>query len=309
MHQAYFDENQTKEVESFLEDMLYGDISPLEYEESALAWHIVSARRRGPRAGISCRGNQPQAGYMSDVLVDLGNTRLKWAERTPQVWRTGELPVHGQELSGALDRVWAGLAVPDKVVLSSVRGAASQHALEKWIGQHWAVPLHVIQGQQELLGVRNIYREPTQLGTDRWAALIGARALTKNGACVVDCGTAVTLDALSPDGDFLGGVIFPGLDLLRASVVQGAQGVLTSAGDDSSCFAHATGDAVAAGTSFGLAGAIERVLREFRRDLGDAMEVLLTGGDAERVQPKLSSPVRLVPDLVLQGLARIADTL
>ena len=81
----------------------------------------------------------------------------------------------------------------------------------------WSVTAHIVRPQAQQLGVKNLYRKPEQLGADRWAALIGARGLTGSAACVVDAGTAVTVEALSAKGEFLGGAIFPGLHLLRLS--------------------------------------------------------------------------------------------
>jgi type III pantothenate kinase len=126
---------------------------------------------------------------------------------------------------------------------------------------------------------------------------------------VVDCGTAVTVDALSADGEFLGGAVFPGLRLLRDSLVQGTAGIPATEGDATDCLARSTADGVAAGTLFGLAGAVERLIDEYRRTLGETTRVFLTGGDAPALAARLRAAHTPVPDLVLKGLARIADTL
>ncbi len=157
--------------------------------------------------------------------------------------------------------------------------------------------------------MRNHYHDPAALGADRWAALIAAHHLTAGPVCVIDCGTAVTIDALSADGDFLGGVILPGLRLLRTSLVQGTRSIRATDGDAATCLARSTADAVAAGTLFGLAGAVERVLAEHRQALGSEMSALITGADAGLVLSKLraEAPVAEVSDLVLRGLALIAE--
>ena len=165
------------------------------------------------------------------------------------------------------------------------------------------------RSRTDQLGVKNSYREPGQLGADRWAALLAARGLTSMAACVVDCGTAVTVDALSANGEFLGGMIFPGLQLLRRSLMQGTQGVKVSEGNVMDCLARSTADGVAAGTLFGLAGAVDRLIAEYRQTLGEAMQVFLTGGDAPVLASRLQTATTPVPDLVLKGLARIAETL
>ncbi len=244
-----------------------------------------------------------------NLLVDLGNSRLKWAQQGPGVWRTDSAPLTEGDIAPLLGSVWSGHAAPRHVIVCSVSAPARLRALEQWVRARWSVTAHVVRAQVEQLGVKNRYRRPEQLGADRWAALIGARGLTSSSACVVDCGTAVTVDALSRDGEFLGGAIFPGLRLLRDSLVRGTQAIETDEGAATDCLARSTADGVAAGTVFGLAGALERLIAEHRQTLGETMQVILTGGDAAQLAPHLRVPVTPVPDLVLKGLARIADSL
>ena len=243
-----------------------------------------------------------------NLLIDLGNSRLKWAQQAPGLWRT-EAALLDEEMLPLLDRLWRDVDAPRKIVVCSVSTSERMQALEKWVQARWSVTPRIVRTQTEQLGVKNRYRHPEQLGVDRWVALIGARGLTSSAACVVDCGTAVTVDALSADGEFLGGAVFPGLRLLRASLVQGTAGISAAEGDATDCLARSTADGVAAGTLFGLAGAVERLIDEYRRTLGEGMQVLLTGGDAPALATRLRAAHTPVPDLVLQGLARIADTL
>lgn len=244
-----------------------------------------------------------------NLLIDLGNSRLKWALHGPGLWRTDAALLDKQDIAPLLDTVWDKIATPEKVVVCSVSTPERLRALEQWVQARWSVAPRIVRAQTEQLGVRNRYRQPEQLGVDRWVALIGARGLTTSAACVVDCGTAVTVDALSAEGEFLGGAVFPGLRLLRDSLVQGTAGIPATEGDATDCLARSTADGVAAGTLFGLAGAVERLIDEYRRTLGDTMQVFLTGGDAPALAARLRAAHTPVPDLVLKGLARIADTL
>lgn len=243
------------------------------------------------------------------LLVDLGNTRLKWAWREAGTWQRGEAVHGGHALTEVLEDAWSALARPAEIVTASVAAPAVRQALTAWVAKRWGRPVRFIQAQAQLLDVRNGYRDPSTLGADRWAALIGARDLTKSAACVVDCGTAVTVDALSAEGVFLGGVIFPGLRLLREGLLAGTAGVREATGAETGCLGRSTGEAVAGGTLFGLCGAIERFLAEQQGVLGGAPTVFLTGGDAALVAPHLRRPVTPVPDLVLRGLERIAEAL
>lgn len=243
------------------------------------------------------------------LLVDLGNTRLKWAAADPG-WKLGAAVLQGHEIGDLLGHAWCALPVPSAVVIVSVAPPSINDAIAQWVGSRWRIGVHRVQPQAEQLGVVNRYHDPAALGADRWAALIGARAaFPQSAVCVVDCGTAATIDALTAAGDFTGGVIFPGLGLLRRALTSGTAHIRADDGEELSCLARATGDAVAAGTLYGLAGAIERVYHEFEQALAEPMKLVITGGDADRVAARLTRPARRVPDLVLRGLDRIAQTL
>lgn len=243
------------------------------------------------------------------LLVDLGNSRLKWAQSAANTWHTGAAVHAGQRLETVLDGAWGKLARPGRIVMSSVAASETRDALSAWCARHWSLAPVVIHAQPEQLGVRNCYAQPETLGADRWAALIAVRGLTPGSACIVDCGTAVTVDALAASGEFRGGAIFPGLQLLRASLLRGTGGIHAAEGKSDSAFGCSTPDAVAAGTLQGLIGAVTRLLEEQMRVLGAGTQVFVTGGDAPLLLPHLKIPAKEVPDLVLRGLARIADTL
>ena len=248
-----------------------------------------------------------------NLLVDIGNTRLKWM-LSQGLGHTGQALVRTADMSLQLDLAWGDIPPPQWVVATSVAGAATERDVRQWVQRRWPVThLHFVVAAAAGWGVKNNYREPARLGSDRWAALIGARHLTQGPVCVVDCGTAVTIDALNAVGEFIGGVILPGLVLARQSLRAGAAGITEIEGDDTQCFARTTADAVAAGTLYGLVGAVERIVAELGAGLGKDMQVLLTGGDGPRLASHLQGrgtfPLLSVPDLVLKGLARIAESL
>lgn len=243
-----------------------------------------------------------------NLLVDLGNARIKWAYGHTVNWQATAL-LHDKPLSELLDSLWADVPVPQKVVVACVADPKILHAMGHWMLRRWSLQAHVVKAQRELLGVKNHYHEPATLGADRWAALIAAHRINTGPVSVVDCGTAVTVDALSAQGDFLGGVILPGLQLLRSSLVGATHEIREINGGDTTCLGLSTADAVTGGSAFGLVGAIERILTEQAKQLGENVGVLLTGGDAAQVLPRLrmEAPIEHVPDLVLRGLALIAE--
>ncbi len=246
-----------------------------------------------------------------NLLVDLGNSRLKWALAQGREWCSGGF-TYGVQIAPDLERDWSGMGRPRHIVAASVGSAERVRALTSWVQDRWALPVHLLEPGRSQLGVTNTYDEPARLGADRWAALIATRHRYTGSACVVDCGTAVTLDALGADGIYRGGVILPGIALMRDCLRAGTAGIRSVDGRDDSCLARNTADAVAAGTVFGLAGAVVRIVEEFRQVLGADMHVVISGGAAAPVIARLDGrlgPVIQEPDLVLKGLSLIADSL
>ncbi len=246
-----------------------------------------------------------------NLLVDIGNYRLKWAVGdTVESWNeTGNVPL-APALAENIGREWGRLAAPMRVVVSNVAGSKIQILVENWIMRHWFLKPVFIQAQKELLGIRNGYSVPAELGSDRWAAMIGAWQLAPRAFCIVDCGTAVTVDAVSEDGEFVGGAIFPGLMMTRNALQQETHGIRTAAGSKVPLLrCRSTADGVYAGTLFGLAGAVDRMLEEYLAMVGENAAVYLTGGDAPVVAPRLHHAVTHVSDLVFRGLGVIAGQL
>lgn len=241
------------------------------------------------------------------LVLDLGNSRCKWGLADGSIQSSGAI-AYGDDFARALDQTFNVLTRPAQVAAVSVTDSAYLEALTQWVKRNWSLELRRFSALPAQGGVTNTYDVPAQLGADRWAALIAARARTAGAACVIDCGTAITVDALDARGVFRGGVILPGLALQRASLMQGTHAIRAAHGSASSCLALNTADAVAAGTAFGVAGAIDRILDEQAVALGGTVSVLLTGGDATLLQKLLRHPTQLAPDLVLEGVARLADT-
>lgn len=240
------------------------------------------------------------------LLIDLGNTRLKWATSNPPEWRTGVVLHRDRPFTPLLKETFGALVGVREIWVCSVASPEKREALAAWCAEQWSVPPRFIAASASACGVRNGYSNPAQLGADRWAAVVGARSLFTGATVIVDCGTAITVDALSADGEFIGGVILPGLVLQRGALMQGTAGLGTSAGAAQSCQARSTAEAIGAGTLIGIAGAIERIVAEHGAALDETPQVLLTGGDASVLAPHLRFSFTEVPDLVLRGMECLA---
>ena len=206
------------------------------------------------------------------LFIDAGNTRIKWAVRSGKTWlHQGALPTaHAQQLN------FAALPPIEPIVwVSNVAGStAAQHISTACLAQGWQPRFIVAQALQ--CGVRNAYEIPAQLGCDRWAALIAAWQLQQRACLVVNCGTATTLDALSAHGEFLGGLILPGISLMQSSLI-GATAQLRTATGSFNSFARNTADALLSGAIQASCGAIERQYTLLNQ--ADA-PIVLTGGAA-----------------------------
>jgi len=154
--------------------------------------------------------------------------------------------------------------------------------------------------------VVNAYSHPDRLGVDRWLTLIAVHRQIDAPACIVDCGTAVTLDGLDATGRHLGGLILPGLEMMRDALLRNTQIDAPASVDWAGVLARDTAGAVAAGGLFACAGLVELVARRIAQDCGRVPQIVLTGGDGAKLQAVLETGARYEPDLVLQGLAQLA---
>jgi type III pantothenate kinase len=238
---------------------------------------------------------------MHILTVDAGNTRIKWGLWDGHWLRQDSVPTPEAVLLAA---AWQGLPKPRQLVACSVAGKQVGDWLDGW-ARAQGLTVHWVTSQREQCGVRNGYAEPSQLGADRWAGLIAARSLVGGAALAVNAGTAVTVDALTQDGEFLGGLILPGLELMAESLARGTAGLSRTSGAFAA-FPRNTADAIASGALQSVCGAVERMERELASQ-GTAPQILLSGGAAETVRSHLGRPARVVSNLVLEGLCVIAQ--
>lgn len=239
------------------------------------------------------------------LLIDAGNTRIKFASLAE-----GEC-LHFGTLDTRLVHRWGEQITPlqdavTEVWVSNVAGADVAREIQT-VCQSRAWPVKFIAAQAQQCGVRNGYALPAQLGCDRWAALIAAWHRCGQSALVVNCGTATTIDALSGSGEFLGGLILPGIVLMQKSLVSNTAQLQHETGQYAA-FPTQTADAIVSGALQATCGAIERQYAL----LGDSRaSILLSGGAAQMLRELLKLPVISMEDLVLQGLkimAQEADT-
>lgn len=241
------------------------------------------------------------------LFADVGNSRIKWA-----LWDGAQCQQRGQAQHAAAwaecaAQHWRSLTPPARALLVSVAGEPARHALSAWIADNWGITAQFVTSSAAACGVRNAYREPQRLGADRWVALIAAHALMRQNCYVVDCGTALTIDALAADGQHFGGVIIPGLRLMRESLYRETRQIPPEAGEPQ-LLARSTNDGVWGGALYALASSIDGITQRMMA-AGGAGICILTGGDAQSVLPHLQADYRMEPDLLFKGLQVIAATM
>ncbi|MCB1777082.1 MAG: type III pantothenate kinase [Candidatus Competibacteraceae bacterium] len=240
------------------------------------------------------------------LLADVGNSRIKWV-----IWDAGDFQQRGQasHIEGnwvdVLEGQWLELIRPTRVLIVSVAGPEARAALAHWVQRAWGIEAEFVISAAAACGIRNSYAEPERMGADRWVAMIAAHVLTNQDCYIVDCGTAVTIDALAADGQHLGGVIVPGMWLMREALYRETRQIPPEFGD-ARLFGQNTRDGVWGGALYAVASAIDGITERMIARHGPGVR-LLTGGDAETVLPHLRAEYRWEPELIFAGLRVIAD--
>ncbi len=247
------------------------------------------------------------------LLVDAGNTMIKWALVAPGTSNPGNWLLSGAVTHteiGQLEQDWREQKI-SRALVSNVASKAKRSHLEQLLSGVQAKPFPVewFSAATDLAGVRNGYRNPAQLGSDRFAALIGAHALFPAQALLVaTCGTATTVDALTADGLFVGGMILPGLGLMATSLARNAARLPQVAQDSLAFnpFSDNTNDAIASGCIAAQTGAIEHAAALHAKRSTAEVLCVLSGGCAAAIAPHLSVTNKIVDNLVMIGLHTVA---
>jgi type III pantothenate kinase len=216
----------------------------------------------------------------------------------PEEWLAEGATTHDE--TGRLLEEWDRFTPPSKVIASNVAGAERMRIFSAyWKSRN--VPLRLTQASREAAGVLNLYERPEQLGSDRWAAMIGAWHRTRGACLVVSAGTAVTIDTLNERGEFVGGMILPGKRLMQGSLVAGTHALEEFAGQAVD-FPRNTADAATSGIATALSCTVQMACQRLAATGAKSPPCLLTGGDAEWLSGQLQFGAIIAPRLVLEGL-------
>ncbi len=258
---------------------------------------------------------------MSVLLVDIGNTRIKWA-----IWRNGRIgPMRAAAHAGWLRKDYerrifgARPARISRIIVASVAGAPVDRRLAAAARSAAGVQPEFIRTSRRAAGVTTRYVDPWRLGVDRFVGAIGAHQIAgARAVCVVNAGTTVTIDLIDGMGVHRGGAILPGPQLMVHSLLKSTAGIARRAREAAArrsgrghsrslrapdLFARSTKSAIGQGALYAVAALVDRAVAEARRLLGTVPLVLLSGGGVEQLEPLIRSRHIKANDLVLRGIA------
>ena len=243
-------------------------------------------------------------------LVDIGNSRLKWARsESGRLTPGAAFASKCSALTAHLERHWSSVGCPDAVYVSNVAGSEIARRLEEWVSARWGSPVIFARSEPQRDGVVNGYVQPECLGVDRWLGLLALHRDYALPACLVDCGTAITLDLLDAAGRHQGGLIAPGLATMKGALLAGANGIAMEAtAGHTGLLGRNTVACVESGVRLACAGLIEKAVRELSTQSDRHVLVVLTGGDAAAIAHHLALPWHLDEHIVLRGLLTIAES-
>jgi type III pantothenate kinase len=250
---------------------------------------------------------------LSTLLIDIGNTRVKWALFDGRrLGRQQAAAYIGWTSTEFARRIFSRSRGVERVLIVSVAGARVGQMVTAAALSRVGVMPEFFASARHVAGVTTMYSEPWRLGADRLVAAIGAHRIARGRAvCAIGVGTALTVDLVDAEGVHRGGAIVPAPELMKRSlltktngIARRAKGVTAKGG----LFARNTRAAIEHGARYAAAAVIDRSVEEARALLGRTPLVLLTGGGAPGIRPLVRSRHVLVPDLVLQGLAVIAQS-
>ena len=236
------------------------------------------------------------------LQMDVGNSSAKW-----RLVRDGAVVTRGDYRPDDTASRAALLACTDhldELWVSSVAGPEQESALQSLVMERWTVEPWFARTAAATAELRNSYAEPARMGVDRWLAMLGARGRHSGRLCVVDAGSALTIDLVSAAGEHEGGYIIPGPALMERALLLDTDRVrFAEDADYTLAPGTSTAEAVRHGIALAQAGAVSMALEQLT---GSAPALLFCGGGGEALMQLLERGGQWAPELVFEGLEVMA---
>ncbi len=250
------------------------------------------------------------------LLVDAGNTHISWATHPGRAGTLSEIhhfKFSAKKAEQSFAKQWSELRSLKEIVVANVVGAEFSELLTQWSQNALSLTPKYIYPKKKAAGVSCGYLQPEHLGADRWAAMVGAWQQCHHALCVVDVGSALTIDVVDSTGTHQGGLIAPGLKMMRNSLLSKTKNIKNNASDGLTgkvpkLLARDTADAIELGSLYAMVALIDRVVQDVRLELGMELHNFITGGEGATVLPLVHDSFQYQPDLVLNGLYLLSRT-
>lgn len=244
----------------------------------------------------------------SKLLFDIGNSRVKWAYCNQGVLESSGSLLTSEITNSTLDDNFGVQLKLKSVWISNVGGPAVGESIREWFSVNYSLETQFIGVTQSVCGIDNHYESQDTQGVDRWVAAVGARSVVEQGhVVIIDAGTAVTIDWLSDKNKYQGGAILPGFVLMHDALTSRTAGIKSEVSWAQQIIGRSTAECVNSGVSFGLVGAIERIVAQVVERIGSPASLLLTGGTASAIAARSDLDFIIEDNLVLLGVAKIAN--
>lgn len=245
------------------------------------------------------------------LLIDIGHSQIKWGlyhqKKKNSVCEVDRVTYSGLDLAGFFSAHWSDLPQPDRVLVANVANTELVKILDTWVKKNWQIQTEKLVTNSYSHGVYNSYIDHTTLGVDRWMAMIAAWHKLrhhKSAICIIDCGTATTIDGLSVSGQHLGGIIFPGYTMMQNILTQNSIGIKTHKKIQPDYkFADNTESGISNGCTIATVSTIQNIFSFMQNKYDQATRCIITGGNAIPIMPALTIPFEYEPELVLHGIA------
>lgn len=238
------------------------------------------------------------------LLVDIGNSRVKWSWLDDKGLQPGDFFIKTKTgIKVGLTRAWKSFTLPSEIIVSNVAGDKIAQQLTDWTEKNWQITPDFIHSEKKRFGVLNAYEQPETLGVDRWLNLIAGRQHSRQPVCIIDCGTAITVDIVTEKGQHQGGMILPGLAMMRSALVAQTDALTEQVGgSEFNLLATNTFSAIQVGTLYSVTATLDTIISDLKHSFKDNIRFVLTGGDTEILIALLPEDIEADQQLVFKGL-------